>query len=47
MRKMFEELRSSHNLDNFNGTDIFSESQKAIDGTVHKDEFIYQLLDME
>ena len=41
MRKMFEEVRSSPDLSEFNGEELFPTDVKQFDGSVLKDEFIY------
>lgn len=47
MRKMFEEVRSTPDFNDFNGEDIFPNDVKQFDGSVLKDEFIYTLLNKE
>jgi hypothetical protein len=47
MRKLFEELRTAEELGALNGEDMFSTDIRNHDGTVHKDEFVYRLLNTE
>jgi len=47
MRKMFEEFRCTLDLDDFTSEELFKTEDKAFDGSVHKDDFIYQFLDRE
>lgn len=47
MRKLFEELRTAEELGALNGEDMFSTDVRNHDGTVHKDEFVYRLLNTE
>ena len=47
MRKMFEEMRVADDLDDFTSEELFSDEVKSFDGSVHKDEFIYTLLNKE
>lgn len=43
MRKLFEECRQS-NIYELNGEEMFKEDIKNFDGSVHKDECLYTLL---
>ena len=47
MRKLFEELRTAEELGPLNGEEMFSTDIRNHDGTVHKDEFVYRLLNTE
>ena len=47
LRKMFEEVRMSPELRDFNGYDIFGQEVRTFTGEVHKDDFIYVVLDTE
>jgi len=47
MRKLFEEFRCSPDLDDFTSDDLFKTEDKAFDGSVHKDDFVYLFLDKE
>jgi len=47
MRKLFEEIRTSQDLGDLNSDAMFSNDVRNHDGTVHKDEFIYRLLNTE
>lgn len=47
MRKLFEELRTASELGAINGEELFSTDIRNHDGTVHKDEFVYRLLNVE
>lgn len=47
MRKLFEELRTAGELGALNGEDLFSTDIRNHDGSVHKDEFVYRLLNVE
>jgi len=47
MRKMFEEVRASPELKDFSGYEIFAHENRVFTGEVHKDDFIYVVLDKE
>ena len=47
MRKLFEEMRIAEDLNDFTSEDLFDDEVKGFDGSVHKDEFIYKLLNKE
>jgi hypothetical protein len=47
LRKMFEEVRASPDLRDINGYDIFGQEVRTFTGEVHKDDFIYVILDKE
>ena len=47
MRKLFEEMRVAEELNDFTSEDLFDDDVKGFDGSVHKDEFIYTLLNKE
>ena len=47
LRKLFEELRTTEELGPLNGEEMFSTDIRNHDGTVHKDEFVYRLLNTE
>jgi hypothetical protein len=47
LRKLFEELRTAEELGPLNGEEMFSTDIRNHDGTVHKDEFVYRLLNTE
>ena len=47
MRKMFEEMRVAEDLNDFTSEALFDDEHKGFDGSVHKDEFIYTLLNKE
>lgn len=47
MKKMFEEMRMAEDLSDFTSEDLFNDEVKGFDGSVHKDEFIYTLLNKE
>lgn len=47
LRKLFEELRTAEELGPLNGEELFSTDIRNHDGTVHKDEFVYRLLNTE
>ena len=47
MRKMFEEMRVADDLHDFTSENLFDDEVKGFDGSVHKDEFIYTLLNKE
>lgn len=47
MRKMFEEMRMAEDLNDFTSEQLFNEEVKSFDGSVHKDEFIYTVLNKE
>lgn len=46
LRKMFEEARKAQ-IAEINGEEMFREDIKNFDGTVHKDEVFYSLLNSE
>ena len=46
MRKLFEELRTSE-IESINDEQLFSDEAKQFDGSVLKEEFIYQILNRE
>ena len=46
MRKMFEETRGQF-IEELNGDEVFPDDMKNFDGTVNKDQFIYQFLNNE
>jgi len=47
MRKMFEEMRVADELTDFTSDQLFDDDVKGFDGSVHKDEFIYTILNKE
>jgi len=47
MRKLFEEMRMAEDLNDFTSEDLFGDEVKGFDGSVHKDEFIYTILNKE
>ena len=47
LRKMFEEMRVADTLNDFTSDTLFNDEVKGFDGSVHKDEFIYTLLNQE
>lgn len=47
MRKLFEEVRVAREIGELNGETLFSSDVRNFDGTVHKDEFVYRLLNTE
>ena len=47
LKKMFEEMRVAEELSDFTSEDLFNDEVKGFDGSVHKDEFIYVMLDKE
>ena len=47
LRKLFEEMRVAEELNDFTSEDLFDDDVKGFDGSVHKDEFIYTLLNKE
>ncbi len=47
MRKMFEEMRVADEINDFTSDQLFDDDVKGFDGSVHKDEFIYTLLNKE
>jgi len=47
MRKMFEEMRVAEELTDFTSDQLFDDDVKGFDGSVHKDEFIYTILNKE
>ena len=47
MRKMFEEMRVADDLNDFTSENLFDDEVKGFDGSVHKDEFIYTILNKE
>ena len=44
---MFEEVRASPDLKDFSGYEIFGQEVRTFTGEVHKDDFIYVILDKE
>jgi hypothetical protein len=44
---MFEEVRSSPDLREINGYEIFGQEVRTFTGEVHKDDFIYCILEKE
>lgn len=47
MRKLFEEMRVSEDLNDFTSEELFGDEVKGFDGSVQKDEFIYTILNKE
>lgn len=47
LRKLFEEIRQSPDLRDINGFDIFGQEVRTFTNEVHKDDFIYCVLDKE
>ena len=47
IRKLFEELRVADDLNDFTSENLFEEEVKGFDGRVHKDQFIYTILEKE
>jgi hypothetical protein len=47
LRKLFEEVRASPDLRDLNGEDVFGQEVRTFTGEVHKDDFIYVILDKE
>ena len=47
MRKMFEEMRVADEINEFTSDLLFDDDVKGFDGSVHKDEFIYTILNKE
>lgn len=47
LRKMFEEMRMADEVNEFTSDALFGEEVKGFDGSVHKDEFIYTILNRE
>jgi hypothetical protein len=47
LRKLFEEVRTTEELDELNGEQLFKTDARQFDGTVHKDEFVYILMNEE
>lgn len=47
MRKLFEEIRTSGEIGEINSENLFKNEIRNHDGTVHKDEFVYTLLNTE
>ena len=47
LRKLFDEMRMAQDLNDFTSDDLFSDDVKQFDGSVHKDEFVYTLLNRE
>lgn len=47
LRKLFEEVRRSPDLTDLNSDDIFGQEVRTFSGEVHKDDFIYVVLDKE
>lgn len=47
LRKFFEEIRASPDLRDINGYDIFGQEVRTFTGEIHKDDFIYVILDKE
>ena len=47
IRKLFEEMRVADDLNDFTSEALFVDEVKGFDGRVHKDEFIYTILDKE
>jgi len=44
---MFEEMRVADELTDFTSDQLFDDDVKGFDGSVHKDEFIYTILNKE
>ena len=47
LRKLFEEVRRSPDLQDINGEELFGQEVRTFSGEVHKDDFIYIVLDKE
>lgn len=47
LRKLFEEVRASPDLNDLNCEDIFGPEVRLFTGEVHKDDFIYCILEKE
>ena len=47
IRKLFEEMRVAEDLNDFTSEILFEDEVKSFDGRVHKDQFIYTILNKE
>lgn len=47
MRKLYEEIRTAVDIGEVNGENLFRNDIRHHDGSVHKDEFVYNLLNTE
>lgn len=47
LRKLFDEMRVAQDLNDFTSDELFTDDVKQFDGSVHKDEFVYTLLNRE
>ena len=47
LRKLYEEIRTTEGIDAINSEALFRHDMRHHDGSVHKDEFIYTLLNTE